>query len=72
VKCFLRIILGIVKAVEVARGQRGSVKLGAIKLLSLSFKSEGKLYQASFLSLVASLQADSSESEELGGEESSD
>jgi hypothetical protein len=59
-------ILGIVKAVEVARGRRGSVKLGAIESSSSSSESEGILYQASSSSSV-----DSSESEELG-EESSD
>ena len=65
-------ISGIVKAMEVARGRRGSVKLSVIKSSSLSSESEGKLYQVFSLSLVASLQADSSESEESGGEESSD
>jgi len=65
VECSLHIISGIVKAMEVARGRRGSVKLGAIESSSSSSESEGILYQASSLS-------DSSESEESGGEESSD
>jgi hypothetical protein len=65
----LYIISGIVKAIEVARGWRRSVKLGIIKLSSLSFKLEGRLYQASSLSLVA--LSNSSELEELRGEESS-
>jgi hypothetical protein len=60
----LHIILGIVKAIEVARGRRGSVKLSIIKSSSSSSKSEGILYQASSSS-------DSSKSEELGGEKSS-
>ena len=60
-------ISGIVKAMEVARGRRGSVKLGTIESSSSSSESECKLYQVSSLSLV-----DSSESEESGGEESSD
>jgi hypothetical protein len=64
VECSLRIISGIVKAVEVVRGRRGSVKLGAIESSSSSSESEGILYQAS--------SSNSSESEELGGEESSD
>ena len=65
-ECSLRTILGIVKAVEVARGgRRGRVKLGAIESSSSSSESEGILYQASYSS-------DSSESEESGGEESSD
>jgi hypothetical protein len=51
----LYIILGIVKAIEVARGRRGSVKLSVIELSSSSSESEGKLYQVSSLSLVASL-----------------
>jgi len=60
-------ISGIVKAIEVLGGHRGSgrVKLSVIELLSLSSKLEGKLYQVSSLSLV------SSKLEELGGEESS-
>jgi hypothetical protein len=64
----LRIISGIVKAIEVLRGRRGSgrVKLGIIELSSSSSESEGKLYQASSSSSV------SSKSEESGGEESSD
>jgi len=67
----LRTISGIIKAIEVAiRGRRGRVRLGAIGSSSSSSESEGILYQASSLSLVAS--SDSSESEELGGEESSD
>jgi hypothetical protein len=33
-------ISGIVKAIEVARGRRGSVKLGIIELSSSSSKSE--------------------------------
>jgi hypothetical protein len=65
-------ILCIVKAMEVARGRRGRVKPGIIESSSLSSESEGILYQASSSSLVATLQADSSESEESGGEESSD
>jgi hypothetical protein len=52
--------------------RRREVRLGTIELLSLSSESDSKLYQASSLSLVAILQADSSESEESGGEESSD
>jgi hypothetical protein len=69
----LRAILGIVKAMEVAmEGRRGRVRLGAIELSSLSSESDSKLYQASSSSSVAMLQADLSESEELGGEESSD
>jgi len=60
----LYIILGIVKAMEVARARRGSVKLSVIKSSSSSSELEGILYQASSLS-------DSSESEESGGEESS-
>ena len=60
----LYIISGIVKAMEVARGQRGSVKLGIIKSSSSSSESEGILYQVSSSS-------DSSKLEELGGEESS-
>jgi len=63
-------ISGIVKAMEVARGRRGSAKLGVIESSSSSSESEGRLYQASSLSSVAS--SNSSESEELGGEESSD
>ena len=63
-ECSLRIILGIVKAMEVARGRRGSVKLSVIKSSSSSSELEGILYQASSLS-------NSSELEELGGEESS-
>jgi hypothetical protein len=63
-------ILGIVKAVEVAI-EEGRIRLDIIELLSLSSESDSKLYQAFSLSLVAILQADSSESEELGGEESS-
>ena len=61
-------ISGIVKAIEVLGGRRGSgrVKLSAIESSSLSSESEGKLYQASSSSSV------SSESEESGGEESSD
>jgi hypothetical protein len=48
----LYIILGIIKAIEVAiRGQRGRVRLGAIE---------------------SSSSSNSSKSEELGGEESSD
>jgi hypothetical protein len=70
VECSLRAISGIVKAMEVAI-EGGRVRLGAIELSSLSSKSDSKLYQASSLSLVAMLQADSSESEESGGEESS-
>ena len=46
------------------------MRLGAIESSSSSSESEGILYQASSLSLVA--LSDSSESEELGGEESSD
>jgi hypothetical protein len=73
VECSLRAISGIVKAVEVAmEEQRGRVRLGAIELSSLSSESDSKLYQASSLSLVAILQANLSESEESGGEESSD
>ena len=64
-------ISGIVKAMEVAI-EEGRVRLSIIELLSLSSESDSKLYQASSLSLVATLQADSSESEESGGEESSD
>jgi len=45
------------------------VRLGAIELSSSSSKLEGILYQASSLSSVAS--SNSSKSEELGGEESS-
>jgi hypothetical protein len=71
VECSLRTISGIVKAVEVAI-EEGRVRLGAIELSSSSSESDGKLYQASSLSSVATLQADSSESEESGGEESSD
>jgi hypothetical protein len=52
---------------EVARGRRGSVKLGVIELSSLSSESEGKLYHVSSSSSV-----DSFESSESGGEESSD
>ena len=63
-ECSLRIVSSIVKAIEVARGQRGSIKLSVIKSSSSSSKSEGILYQASSLS-------DSSELEESGGEESS-
>jgi hypothetical protein len=61
-------ISGMVKAMEVLGGRRGSgrVKLGAIKSSSSSSESEGKLYQVSSSSSV------SSELEELGGEESSD
>jgi hypothetical protein len=55
VECSLYIILGIVKAIDIARGQRGSIKPNVIKSLSLSSKLEGKLYQASSLSLVATL-----------------
>jgi len=63
-------ILGIVKAIEVARGgRRGRVKLSIIESSSSSSELEGILYQVSSLSLVAS--SDSSESEESGGEESS-
>jgi hypothetical protein len=70
VKYSLYIISGIVKAVEVAiEGEK--VRLGIIELLSLSSKSDSKLYQVSSLSLVAILQANLSKSEELGGEESS-
>jgi hypothetical protein len=59
--------------VEVAvEGRRGRIRLGIIELLSLSSELDSKLYQVSSLSLVAILQADSSESEESGGEESSD
>jgi hypothetical protein len=73
VKYSLRIISGIIKAMEVAtRGRRGRVKLGAIKSLSSSSESDSKLYQVSSLSLVALVYSDSSESEESGGEESSD
>jgi hypothetical protein len=73
VECSLRTISGIVKAVEVAvEGRRGRVRLGIIELSSLSSESDSKLYQISSSSLVAMLQADSSESEESGGEESSD
>jgi hypothetical protein len=69
----LRTILGIVKAVEVAReGRRGRVKPGVIESSSSSSESEDILYQVSSSSLVAMLRADSSESEESGGEESSD
>jgi hypothetical protein len=50
----LRTISGIVKAIEVAI-EEGRVRLGAIELLSLSFKSDSKLYQAFSLSLVAML-----------------
>ena len=53
-------------------GRRGRVRLGIIESLSSSSESDSKLYQASSLSTVATLQANSSESEELGGEESSD
>jgi hypothetical protein len=60
----LRIILGIVKAIEVARGQRGSVKLSVIKSSSSFSELEGILYQASSSS-------NSSKSEESRGEESS-
>ena len=67
----LYIILGIVKAVEVAI-EGGRVRLDIIKLSSLSSELDSKLYQVSSLSLVAILQADSSESEESGEEESSD
>ena len=63
-ECSLRIISGIVKAVEVARGRRGSVKLGVIESSSSSSESEGILYQASSLS-------NSSKLEESGREESS-
>jgi hypothetical protein len=59
----LYIILGIVKAIEVVRGRRGSVKLSVIKSSSSSSKLESILYQASL--------SNSSKSEELGGEESS-
>jgi hypothetical protein len=60
-------ISGIVKAIKVLGGRRGSgrVKLSVIELSSSSSESEGKLYQVSSSSLV------SSESEE-SGEESSD
>ena len=52
----LRIISGIVKAIEVAiEGRRGRLRLGIIELLSLSSKLDSKLYQASSLSLVAIL-----------------
>jgi hypothetical protein len=60
----LYIISGIVKAMEVARGRRGSVKLSVIKSSSSSSELEGILYQASS-------SFNSSELEELGGEESS-
>jgi hypothetical protein len=60
-------ISGIVKAIEVLGGRRGSgrVKLRIIKSSSSSSKLEGKLYQVSSSSLV------SSELEESGGEKSS-
>ena len=66
-------ISGIVKAVEVAvEGRRGRVRLGVVESSSSSSESDSKLYQVSSLFSVAILQADSSESEESGGEESSD
>ena len=46
------------------------MRLSVIESSSSSSELEGILYQASSLSLVAS--SDSSKSEELGGEESSD
>ena len=69
-ECSLRAISGIVKAVEVAI-EGGRVRLDIIELLSLSSESDSKLYQVSSSSLVAILQANSSESEESGGKESS-
>jgi hypothetical protein len=71
VECSLYIILDIVKAIEVAIEEE-RIKLNIIELLSLSSESDSKLYQAFSLSLVAILQANLSESEESGGEESSD
>ena len=49
-------ISGIVKAIEVLGGRRGSgrVKLSIIKSSSLSSESEGKLYKVSSSSLVSS------------------
>ena len=61
----------MVKAIEVAI-EEGRVRLGIIELSSSSSESDSKLYQVSSSSSVATLQADLSESEESGGEESSD
>jgi hypothetical protein len=56
VECFLHVISGIIKAVEVAiEGRRGRVRLGIIELLSLASELDSKLYQVSSLSLVAIL-----------------
>jgi len=45
VECSLRTILGIVKAIEVARGgRRGRVKLSVIESSSSSSELEGILY----------------------------
>jgi hypothetical protein len=73
VECSLHTISGIVKAVDVEAGGRiGKTKLSATESSSSSSESDGKLYQASSLSSVDSVYTDSSESEESGGEESSD
>jgi hypothetical protein len=68
VECSLRAILGIVKAMEVTgRGRIGRVKLGIIKLSSLSSKLDGILYHGS----SSSVRSLATNSLELGGEESS-
>ena len=68
--CSLRVVFGIVKAVEVAGiGRTGRVKLSARESLLSSFKLEGILYHTFSLSLVLSLHTNPLE---LGGNKSSD
>jgi hypothetical protein len=54
VKCSLYIILGIVKAIEIAI-KEGKIRLDIIELLFLFSKSDSKLYQVFSLSLVVIL-----------------
>jgi hypothetical protein len=62
------LVFGSIKA-KIGVAYIGRIRLGVIKSSSLSSKSDGKLYYASSLSIVALLYTNLSES---GGDKSSD